>query len=336
MVTLNRGKKTALIAITLLAVIMVPTVYLTATYVDPLSRRYYINPDSAIHISPNGDITTPTSDISTPNIQRSEDTYTLTGNITNWLIIEKSNLVFKGNGFWVGGLNGLSLQNVCNVTVEDVNVKASFSYLQLQHTQNCTLLRTQSLFNIHLYDSSGNTFSKCKGSISMDYSSNNTAVNCSIGSFELYKSNFNSVLYSNFSYSGRNLSFEDSSNNLVFGSRFVGMAWWISMGRGSCGNVIVGNEIRMEPRYYADMLTANNHVYHNNFLNFAWNQTASMPVNVWSSDGKGNYWADYTGTDINGDGIGDKPYVIDATNHDNYPLMAPVNIATETIPTINR
>jgi hypothetical protein len=35
----------------------------------------------------------------------------------------------------------------------------------------------------------------------------------------------------------------------------------------------------------------------------------------------GNYWSDYKETDANHDGIGDTPYVIDANNTDNYPLM---------------
>ncbi len=38
----------------------------------------------------------------------------------------------------------------------------------------------------------------------------------------------------------------------------------------------------------------------------------------------GNYWANYTGTDKNHDGIGDQPKVIDSQNTDYYPLMQPV------------
>jgi nitrous oxidase accessory protein NosD len=48
--------------------------------------------------------------------------------------------------------------------------------------------------------------------------------------------------------------------------------------------------------------------------------TTESPHN-WDNGGKGNFWSDYNGTDTNSDGIGDKPYVIDALNKDRYPLM---------------
>lgn len=48
--------------------------------------------------------------------------------------------------------------------------------------------------------------------------------------------------------------------------------------------------------------------------------------NTWNYNNRGNYWDDYTGTDANGDGIGDTPYIINLDNQDNYPLMEPVII----------
>jgi hypothetical protein len=66
-------------------------------------------------------------------------------------------------------------------------------------------------------------------------------------------------------------------------------------------------------------------VVHNNFVNNernVWFFTAnSISWDQGYPEG-GNYWSDYLGEDENHDGIGDTPYVIDASNQDNYPLMA--------------
>jgi len=41
--------------------------------------------------------------------------------------------------------------------------------------------------------------------------------------------------------------------------------------------------------------------------------------------GKGNYWSDYDGLDVDDDGIGDTPYAIESNAQDDYPLMNPCN-----------
>lgn len=48
---------------------------------------------------------------------------------------------------------------------------------------------------------------------------------------------------------------------------------------------------------------------------------ATEPPHTWDNGKKGNYWADYNGTDNNKDGIGDTSYMIDKLNMDRYPLM---------------
>jgi parallel beta-helix repeat protein len=77
----------------------------------------------------------------------------------------------------------------------------------------------------------------------------------------------------------------------------------------------------------------NNCIYLNNFTNV---YSSSDSTNIWNSPAEitytyegnaytsylGNYWSDYLGSDLNGDGIGDTPYAIDSDN-DNYPLVEP-------------
>jgi len=75
----------------------------------------------------------------------------------------------------------------------------------------------------------------------------------------------------------------------------------------------------------------NNTFYHNTFVNnnknVGYNWDLEGTGNFWDNGIEGNYWDDYNGTDNDGNGIGDTPYIIDENNIDNYPLMEPTIIA---------
>jgi hypothetical protein len=80
-------------------------------------------------------------------------------------------------------------------------------------------------------------------------------------------------------------------------------------------------------------------MFENNFVDNDRQVMGWDSMNIWDNGTIGNYWSDYNGTDENNDGIGDSPYsfiinshftVDNIINHDNFPLMKPVDI--ETIP----
>ncbi len=335
MVTLNPKTKAAVVLTVLLAVclfLVVAGSFLVGPHAYSHPGEGYMDPAGAIHITPNGDITGSGFNSSSTNIRRDGDIYTLTGNVTNWLIIEKSNIVFDGRGFSFNASHGLSLSKVSNVTVKDLDIQTHYIQIMLDNAQNSIIQNVTSSYRIILSYSDNNLISSCTGKIELEKSSGNTVKNCQAGEITLSQSNGNSILYNAISVQGPSLGLWKSSNNLVFGNTFSKFWWWISMTASSTNNKIVANDVWAGQIYQADELVGTNYIYHNNFYTFKWNQSATTnSANIWSSEGRGNYWG-YSGPDMNHDGIGDSPYVIDRTNTDNYPLMAPVNIAAEPLP----
>jgi len=63
------------------------------------------------------------------------------------------------------------------------------------------------------------------------------------------------------------------------------------------------------------------HLYHNNFINNTQQLFLDQNINhSWDNGLEGNYWSNYTGTDVNRDGIGDSWHEIGANNIAHYPL----------------
>ena len=150
-------------------------------------------------------------------------------------------------------------------------------------------------------------------------------------------------------YSG--VFFEDSSGDVVDNNKIMSNTNGIMLVR-SHGNIIrdniilnnekgctldfclIGNTIKNNvflENYigvYVNATCRSNKFYQNTFKNnsqHAYSLT-SQDSTKWNNDSIGNYWDDYNGSDDNGDGIGDTPYVIDPyENVDYYPLMKPVN-----------
>ena len=104
----------------------------------------------------------------------------------------------------------------------------------------------------------------------------------------------------------------------------------------STDNILANNTATSNSYGIYIVLSSNNNIYLNNFVDNTDNAYSYNSNNIWRSASKlthtynsksywnylGNYWSDYRGSDTNGDGIGDSYYSIDG-NGDEHPLMKP-------------
>jgi len=98
----------------------------------------------------------------------------------------------------------------------------------------------------------------------------------------------------------------------------------------SRNNSIYGNLIRNGEFGLWLFRSGNNHIYHNSFVDNAIQVYTQdiLSSNIWDNEypSGGNYWSDYTGVDVDMDGIGETEYVIDNSNKDRYPLIALIHV----------
>jgi parallel beta-helix repeat protein len=348
----------------------------------------YVRPTGPIYIRANGSIEPSTALISTSD----KITYTLTGDISNSIVLQRDNIVFDGDGNTLQGAesgSGISATSIDNVTIENTTV-IGFRYgIWLGSSSNDTVSRNNIIGNaydgLYLNSSSynimsnngifGNSNSTYQGSypvnnydgIELVFSSYNNVLGNSIagnfGNSVLLDSNSsyntlsgNSIIGNHgegilLLYSFNNLmsdnnvigNFGDdfniiagSSNNTVSGNSVIGTnGTGIYLGL-ALYNIVSDNDVSENTVGISLGTSSNNTIYHNDFMDNTYQTSIfySEP-NSWDNGypSGGNYWSNYNGTDFysgphqnetGSDGIGDTPYIIDANNTDEYPLMKPL------------
>ena len=168
------------------------------------------------------------------------------------------------------------------------------------------------VYGIDISSFSNNIITNCTYAIYLEWGfeeteiTNNTITDNQYGIYIYLGSNRHAIFRNNISYNG------------YYGIRIKGRDNQVFE------NVFFHNNLGM----YLCCGSVNNIVYKNNFIQNKKNAKDDKYTNLWSYNSTGNYWDDYTGTDSDGDGIGDTPYQIPGYGNrkDDFPLIEPLQI----------
>jgi len=268
------------------------------------------------------------------------------------------------NNFYVGialssSLNNvISGNNVANNINRGISLVSSSSNMVIENNMlsnggyGCVCFESSSDNNVI---SGNNITGSSNHGVYLGFSSNNTVsgnniTNNNNDGVNIYHSSNSMVSENNIIHNGGlgGIYLGFSSNNTVSGNNITNYRDFCVWLYCSTNNVVRGN--RISRNAYGVMLTysGGNSIYHNDFIRSrACSETPSE--NVWDNGypSGGNYWSDYTDADLysgpfqnetGGDGIWDHPYIIDANNRDNYPLVRPwtpvIGAAVDIIPNV--
>ncbi len=288
---------------------------------------------ATIYIRADGSIDPPSANItSADNV-----TYTFTDNNYDSIIVERDNIIIDGVGYKVKGTgsgSGITLTGRVNISIRNMEIR-SFTYcIDLSESSYSTVAAnniTGQSMGIRMWGGSNNTLLENNIAASSGWgidvygSSNNTIFgNTVTGNWYgmTIHGNNHSISNNNLSNNYFGIKMTGVSNSILTENNLTNNDFGVHMDQSNF-NTITGNRIQSNSQYGIYLYAAsNNSIYHNNFVNNA-NQVVSYSTNVWDNGypSGGNYWSDYSGQDLNGDGLGDT--ALPHQGVDYYPLMSP-------------
>jgi parallel beta-helix repeat protein len=256
-------------------------------------------------------------------IQFIDSSNTIDGKLIYYLV-NRNDEVFEASDF--PEVRYLAFVNCTRITVENLTLVDVLQGIILVQTTNSTITNNtvaDNWYGVNLLRSFDNTII------------GNNVTNNSCGIFLNGPSN-NTIIGNSITANNDGIRFDGCSNNTIIGNTLTnnkrGIYLYVSPNNTIVGNLIQNNSVGLE---FGSLYTrsSDNLIYSNNLIGnvnqvvysyVLWGAGAS---NIWDNGTTGNYWSNYNGTDNDGDGVGDTPYVINENNQDNYPLIVPVNIS---------
>lgn len=265
-------------------------IMLTLLLTSMLTLAFHIQlvrAEGTIYIRADGSIDPPTAPISTiDNV-----TYTITGNINGFIVIERDNMVIDGAGYTVqgsGGGNGIDLSYRKNATIKNFNINEFDRGIDLVHSSDNVIFGNNIIYHWTFWNQAN------VGGIVLDHSSNNSAFGNNITgnhySFDLYNSSNNSVSENDINNGIIGFLLTESSNNCIYHNNLI---------NNTSGNVYAYNSINI------------------------WDDGYPSGGNYWSDYNGSDLFLGENQDQLGSDGVGDRHYVINENNIDHYPLMNP-------------
>jgi parallel beta-helix repeat protein len=216
-------------------------------------------------------------------IQRNGDVYTFTDNVCAQIIVDKDNIVIDGAG--------CSLYGTYNGTRTDSWVVGQGSDQEYNDTVPWTIgidLANKDRYGLTIKNLNIQNF--YIGTYL--YTSNNTITDCAVSD------NIVGILLSGDSNTITSNYIARNEEGIFFGVN--------TQGDEPLNIVLIHNSFVDNIVHFSGC--------------FCQDYNTTEPMHTWDDGEEGNYWSDYNGTDADGDGVGDTPYVIDVQNQDRYPL----------------
>lgn len=228
-----------------------------------------------------------------------------------------TNTTINGNG------NGTAIHITAHATIiKQLTVKNGTIGINLDHSDDSMITENDLNHNI---DGVQIRYSN-NATINQNIIANNTGRGALITTSRNFKISHNYVSHNGWSTYSYGINANASSNgliaqNMVYDNYFDGIGLLSSQ---NC--TLIENDVK-DNAFFGIWLDSSkgNKIYHNNIIHNRGKQaTAATSTSTWD-DGYpsgGNYWSNYTGVDVNRDGIGDTSYFVDVNNNtDRYPLM---------------